>query len=292
VLSLGGVPVRVSALPTGTVTIKSCHHHGCLPESAPYLARFAAIVADATWATPMPIWTYLIEHPEGAILVDAGATPRYRDAAAWAFDPVSRRIIQSFIGLDVREDETVPARLRAMGLHPAAVRSVVLTHQHVDHTGAVPDFPGAVIWTAAAEDAAAGEIGASHGLWRGAGTLIRYVDQEGASGSTELGPSVALTSDGRIQAVATPGHTPGSLSVRILGDEGDIWMIGDIAFTVAGLAAEAPLAGIHTEPPAIRRLHAFFRAQPGTRIFPSHDPDVPTRLAALGRPPAAPPIGE
>jgi hypothetical protein len=35
----------------------------------------------------MPVWVYLVEHPEGVWLIDAGASPRYRDPQAWSFDP-------------------------------------------------------------------------------------------------------------------------------------------------------------------------------------------------------------
>lgn len=97
----GGAPGRVTAIPTGTVTIKRCHHTGVLPESTPYMLRFLAILLDWDWAAPMPVWTYVIEHPEGVFLIDAGASPRYRDPEAWSFDPVSRRLVQSFIRLDV-----------------------------------------------------------------------------------------------------------------------------------------------------------------------------------------------
>ena len=170
-----GRPGRITAIPTGTVTIKRCHHSGVLPESTPYMLRFVAILLDWDWAAPMPVWTYVVEHPEGVFLIDAGASPRYRDPEAWFFDPVSRRLVQSFIRLDVQNDEALPARLRALGIGPEAVRGVVLTHQHVDHTGSVPEFPTADIWTTREEDAAAQSIGAMHPLWRSATTRLRYV---------------------------------------------------------------------------------------------------------------------
>jgi len=279
----GGAPGRITAVPTGTVTIKRCHHHGVLPESTPYGLRFAAILLDWEWASPMPVWAYVVEHPEGAWLIDAGASPRYRDPDAWSFDPVSRRLVQSFIRLDVREDETLPSRLRDLGMSPEALRGIVLTHQHVDHTGAVPDFPGAEVWTSAAEDAAAREIGAMHPLWRSTGTRLRYVDGEGLVREGRTGASVFLTADRKIEVVHTPGHTPGSLSVRLAADGGDLWMIGDTSFTATDLAPGAPTAGIHSDVGAVRQQHRWMgTAVPSARVFPSHDPGVPRRLALLG----------
>jgi len=280
----GGQPGRIIAIPTGTVTIKRCHHAGVLPESTPYWLRFAAILLDWDWASPMPVWVYVVEHPEGVWLIDAGASPRYRDPDAWSFDPVSRRLVQSFIRLDVHGDEALPARLRALGVDPATIRGIVLTHQHVDHTGSVPDVPQADIWTSRAEDAAARTIGAMHPLWRSSTTRLRYVDAEGSRRVGTSSSSVFLTNDRRVEAVTTPGHTPGSLSVRLAIDGGDVWMIGDTSFTADALHPGAPMAGIHTDLHAVRAQHLWLRGHvPASRVLPSHDPDVAARLAALGR---------
>lgn len=278
----GGQTGRITAIPTGTVTIKRCHHGGILSESMPYWIRFAAILLDWDWASPMPVWAYLVEHPEGVWLIDAGASPRYRDPKAWSFDPVSRRIVQSFIGLDVHDDEALPARLRALGFNSDTIRGIVLTHQHVDHTGSVPDFTRADVWTSTTEDAAAQAIGAMHPLWRSATTRLRYVDTEGTPRDDHSGTSMFLTSDRRVEVVTTPGHTPGSLSVRLAVDGGDVWMIGDTSFTADGLAPEAPTAGIHDDVNAVREQQRWMQTHVvASRVFPSHDPDVAARMAAL-----------
>ena len=282
-IRFGGAPGRITAIPTGTVTVKRCHHQGVLPESTPYWPRFAAILLDWAWAPPMPVWSYLVEHPEGVWLIDAGANPRYRDPEAWTFDPVSRRLVQSFLRLDVQDDETLLARLLALGVAPDRIRGIVLTHQHVDHTGSVPDLPGADVWTSTAEDAAAQAIGAMHPLWRAATTRLRYADAEGSRGPEGAGTSLFLTRDRRVEVVTTPGHTPGSLSVRLAVDGGDLWMIGDTAFTADALEPAAPTAGIHTDLSAVRDLQRWLHTHvPGSRVFPSHDPAVPQRLMRLG----------
>jgi glyoxylase-like metal-dependent hydrolase (beta-lactamase superfamily II) len=279
----GGAPGRITAIPTGTVTVKRCHHGGVLPESTPYGLRFATILLDWDWASPMPVWTYLVEHPEGVWLIDAGASPRYRDPQAWSFDPVSRRLVQSFIRLDVRDDETLPGRLRALGVEPDRIQGIVLTHQHVDHTGAVPEFPNADIWTSTTEDAAARTIGAMHPLWRDARTRLRYADSEGAPRADGAGTSLFLTRDRRVEVVTTPGHTPGSLSVRLGVDGGDVWMIGDTSFTARALHPDSPTAGIHTDVHAVREQQRWFQTHvAGARVFPSHDPDVAGRVTRLG----------
>lgn len=275
-----GRDVRVHALHCGTVTIKQCHATCCLPERTPALLRFLAILADRRFVEPMPIWSYAIEHPEGLFVVDAGASPSYNDPQSWEPDPRSRAIIQSFIKLSVGDGKALPDRLRDAGLVAANARALVLTHQHVDHTGTVPSFPNADIWTTRSEDAAASRIGALHWRWRDASTRIRYVDVEGDA--TDLGAAVNLTDDAALTAIHTPGHTPGSVTIRLRTDQSDVWFTGDTAFTADGMDPTAPTAGIHTDMRRVRTLQA--RLQGAGLILPSHDPTAPERLrAATGR---------
>ena len=97
--------------------------------------------------------------------------------------------------------------------------------------------------------------------WRrpGSATRIRYIYDEGAPG--DLGSTVRLTSDGMLQAMCTPGHTPGSVTVRL---------------TAAGMDPCAPTAGIHTDMQKVRVLQATLSG--AGLLLPSHDPGVPARL--------------
>jgi glyoxylase-like metal-dependent hydrolase (beta-lactamase superfamily II) len=273
---VAGRSTVVHAIPTGTVTIKECHHHGCLPERTPAPLRFLAILADRRFHDPMPIWTYAIEHPDGLFVVDAGGDPTWADPDTWAGHDGERRFVQSFIRLDVAEGGDLPSGLTAVGLHPGDVDTIVLTHQHVDHTASVPAFPDADVWTTRAEDQAARRIGALHWRWRPPSTRIRHVDAEGYR--TDLGAAVDLTADQSLTAIHTPGHTPGSVSVRLRTDLGEVWFSGDTSFTAADMNPAAPTAGIHDDLHAVRSLQADLQGR--FLLLPSHDPSVPERLVA------------
>ena len=161
------------------------------------------------------------------------------------------------------------------------VSALVLTHQHIDHTAAVPAFEQADIWTNAAEDHAAAQTGSNPWRWRTPRTRIRHIDTEGhqtPQQDTGLRAAVNLVADGSLRAIHTPGHTPGSASVALTTDQVEIWFTGDTSFTADTMNTSASTAGIHTDMAAIRQLHTHFNRR--GLLLPSHDWDNPQRLAA------------
>src|SRR4051812_22804983 len=86
-----------------------------------------------------PIGAFLIEHPhEGPILVDTGISARPN---------LGRAMGLVFRGLRMDPREAVAARLAEWGIAPGDVRTVVMTHLHVDHTSAMAEFPAATFVT-------------------------------------------------------------------------------------------------------------------------------------------------
>lgn len=276
-------PVRVHAIRTGTITIKKCHHTCCLPERSPAAMRFAAILGDRRFADPLPIWTFVITHPDRVVVVDAGATPDYNDEESWRPDERGGRFIRSFIRIAVEDHETLPAQLATIGLDTHEVDDLVLTHQHIDHTASVPAFPNATIWTTQAEDNAANRIGAFQWRWRSPDTKVRHIDSVGLISNddpTGFCAGVDLTTDGAIRASHTPGHTPGSVTVRLATDQTTIWFSGDTSFTAAKMDPKQPTAGIHTDMTAVRTLQGSLGS--AGLLLPSHDWDNPRRLNDAG----------
>lgn len=283
--SVSGREVRVHAIRTGTVTIKRSHHTCCLPERSPLALRFAAILSDPRFADPLPIWTFVIDHPERLVVVDAGATPAYNDDASWARDRRGGALIRRFIRIAVEPDETLPSQMAALGLNPLAVDDVVLTHQHIDHTASVPAFEHATVWTTQAEDRAGDQVGAFVWRWRDATTRIGHLDVDGAPCADDpegFGAGVDVTPDRSIRAAHTPGHTPGSVTVRLATDQCTLWFVGDTSFTAKAMDPGHPTAGIHTDMRAVRRLHASLRGR--SVLLPSHDWANAERLIAAGSP--------
>jgi N-acyl homoserine lactone hydrolase len=84
----------------------------------------AARCKDAGVLTVMPIYTYLIEHPKGRILVDTGQSYEMRDE-----------------NTIMEEKDTILSRLAAIGLKPDDIDYVVISHMHLDHSGYMNYFP-------------------------------------------------------------------------------------------------------------------------------------------------------
>jgi N-acyl homoserine lactone hydrolase len=84
---------------------------------------------DPKDVVPIPIMTFLIEHPGGLVLYDTGWSKIERSPRAW---PIS-------------DNEMLLSRLSKIGVHPKDVRYVICSHLHIDHAGGLENFTGSEI---------------------------------------------------------------------------------------------------------------------------------------------------
>src|SRR5215467_2531396 len=90
------------------------------------------VLLDREWTDWVPIHAWLIEHPEGNILVDTGETARIgKPGYLPRWHPFFRLAASFQVGA---EDELGP-QLKKAGIGSEEVRTVVLTHLHTDHAG-------------------------------------------------------------------------------------------------------------------------------------------------------------
>jgi N-acyl homoserine lactone hydrolase len=269
--------LNIHDLQTGLVAVKSRQRRGVGSGAA----RLVNTFRDRKWTEPLPIHAWLVEHPEGLLLIDTGETAMTSERGYFPrWHPYFRTGLQEWV---VREDE-IDRRLDEVGVSTQDVRWVVMTHLHTDHAGGLHHFPNSEILVARRE------LEAANG-WRGRlrGYLNNHFPEWLSPRPVDfvdgpLGPftqSFRLTAEGDVVLVPTPGHSAGHLSVLI--DEGDrfICIAGDASYTEELLLEQAVDGVAPDEQRAQRTLGAlltFVRTTP-TVYLPSHDPDSANRLA-------------
>src|SRR6266567_5241936 len=136
--------MRMHAIQTGTVAIKirqmSGRGHGPL--------RLVNTLLDATWTEPLPIYAWVIEHPEGLIVVDTGDTAHTSESG---YFPWWHPYYKLGVRLTVHPEDEIGPQMRALGIAPTDVRWVVMTHLHTDHAGGLHHFPKATLLVSRSE---------------------------------------------------------------------------------------------------------------------------------------------
>lgn len=273
--------MKIHAVRTGSVQVHQRQRSG----AGSGVARFVRTLVDREWTEPLPIYAWVVEHPEGLIVVDTGETSRTAEPGYFPrWHPYFRLAVRA----DVRpEDELGPA-VRRLGLDPADIRWTVMTHLHTDHAGGLEHVMESEILVARAEyEAARGLIGRLRGYlphrWPSgfSPTLVDFPSRPvGAFPAT-----VPLTGAGDVHLVATPGHTAGHLSVLVRDDDHDVLLAGDTSYTQANLLSgrvdgvSSMGAGEDAAGRTLRQIRAHATRRPLVYL-PSHDPDAAARLTA------------
>lgn len=277
--------MKIHAIETGRVNIKENQRVG----RGPGRLRVLNTLVGREWAGYLPINAWLIEHPDGAIMVDAGETARTSEPG---YFPRWQVYYSLAVRLDVTPDDQAGALLNARGFDSTKIPRVVMTHMHTDHAGGLHDFPGAEVMIHRPElDAYSGKLAKLDGY------LPHRAPSGFAPSSTTLddGPylgfeaSKVLTSAGDVRIVATPGHTPGHVSVIV--EEGDrlVMFAGDTSYsesTMLDLAVDGVAPSARDALRTLKKIRALARERELVYL-PTHDPDSAERLAQRTAVPAA-----
>jgi N-acyl homoserine lactone hydrolase len=265
--------MRIHAIETGRVRIKQAQiegrGHGTWRQLQPILA--------SEWADRSPVYAWAIENPEGVIVVDTGAAAHLKSLPRW--HPYFRFAVR----FDIEPEQEVGPQLRGLGIGARDVKTVVLTHLHIDHDGGLAHFPHSRIL------ASAGEIARTSGI---AGAMLGYLPKRWpkwfapeplAWQPTACGPfasSAPISAAGDVIAVPTPGHTPNHLSVVVRDGDHEIMLAGDASYlestmlsgTVDGVSPDETVAAA-----TLARIREFCSQRPVVYL-PAHDPHAAQRL--------------
>jgi glyoxylase-like metal-dependent hydrolase (beta-lactamase superfamily II) len=267
--------MTIRAIQTGSVRIKRSQVRG----SGHGLRRRLRVFTDAEWTDWLPTYAWLIDHPEGPIVIDTGQGRHLLDNAH-SLHPYLRGAVR----FRIETDEEIGPQLRALGIKPRDVKRVVLTHLHVDHDGGLAHFPDSEILVSR------GELHTARGLM---GRVRGYLPNRWPTWfnptaldltAEPFGPFAAsrsLTRAGDVIAVATPGHTADHVSVIVMKEGITYVLAGDTSYNEA-LMLDGQLDGVSAdEATTLATLDALkqMAAERPTIYLPTHDPESAARLS-------------
>ncbi len=195
---------------------------------------------------------YLIRHPKGDLIWDTGIP----DAVAGSANgfggangaPVWKRA------------KTLEAGLKEIGVQPADIKYVVVSHTHPDHIGNVELFPQALLLVQQAEYDWPGPLG-----------VARFKAEHPVK---KLSGDYDVFGDGSVTILSTPGHTPGHQSLLVkLPKTGAVVLSGDaVHFKDNWDNRRVPAINTNAEQTlaSLQRI-ADVMAQTGAQLWINHD---------------------
>ena len=266
--------IKIHAIKTGMVRIKSAQ-----PARKP--GGLTRVLTDNKWAGWLPIYAWVIDHPEGIIVVDSGDTSRTTSDPDYfpKWHPYYRTSLQ----IDIKPHEEIGPQLKEMGIGQKDVKKLILTHFHTDHAGGLHHFPESEIYVS----------GKDYNLARGfVGRLLGYLPDRWPDwfkpiaipfNKENLGPfehSYRITHSGDVFVIPTPGHTPNHISVVVKSDDMLYFLAGDTTYTDELLLKNIP-DGISPKPSktlaTMEKIRNLATMEP-LIYLPTHDEKSEERL--------------
>ena len=236
---------RVTALLDGILPMTTAWFPGSSQDTIKAALAKSGITGDSI---PAPINAFLLQSDTATILIDAGLG-----------------------GLDMMGPGfgQVSAGLAALGVAPADIDTLVMTHAHPDHIGGMLGANGAAF-----PNAELVVTGIEHKFWTDAGTMAQAPEE--MKGGFQLAQAVFGAYAGRLKLVEdgaeiapgvtmelVPGHTMGHAALHIDGGERQLLMVTDAVHSI-DLQAALPEQGtmFDTDPAmaAQSRVRMFDRA--------------------------------
>lgn len=183
----------------------------------------------------LPVMAFLIEIDDGYILYDTGSNPE----AMKGYWPKN---LQEVYPLYQTEEQRLENQLRICGVKPEDVKTVILSHMHLDHAGNLQLFKHADVYVPkedfmyAQTQVRLNSDPTTHGGYVKADMDISVKQYHLVDQDMELAPGVEI--------ITLPGHTPNLLGLVLHLDHQPIILPQDCVYTSEIYGPPAKLSGL------------------------------------------------
>lgn len=222
--------IRIHVLKCGTVMVDEALPYGGADPTLHSQEEIMMAIAGfrgQDHQVMLNVFSFLIEHPKGLILVDTGWHSDMRYDQYEILGDLHYKINKAFLP----KGQAIDEQLSAMDIKPSDLDYVILSHLHSDHVSGLKLVADAkkilvsdIEWEAANGDYA---MAYEASMWKGV-DLQTFPLQD--TGYGPQGKSYDLFGDGSIILVSVAGHTPGLCAVQINNNDKFVLLTGDCGY--------------------------------------------------------------
>ncbi|MEA5051740.1 MAG: N-acyl homoserine lactonase family protein [Oscillospiraceae bacterium] len=269
--------IRIHILNCGSVGVdEAVPNRGVSKNALAYTGLFRARRHRIT----LPVKAFYIEHPKGRILVDTAWDSAVRE------HPIRTLTFPMWFASKpiLPPGEAVDERLAALGVQPEMLDYVILTHMDIDHDSGLRLVKNAK------------RIMVSPDEWRAVHSAqTRYVRRPwkeipltqmrfSADAGAPYGLSWDVFGDGTVKVLPVPGHSQGSVAVRVCAGGTFALLVGDTGYNRASWE-DLNLPGPVFDREKMKRSLAWVAAErkkPGcAAVLAAHDPEEQRSIIEL-----------
>ena len=218
--------------------------------------RFS-LTMDEVSTLELSVPCYLIEHPDGTLLWDAGLSDSLAEGSPHT----------QANGTVTTVTATLRAQLEELGYQPADITYLALSHLHYDHAGNANDFVASTWLVQRPEHEAA--FGDAQGFFDRA----LYAELENSE-TMLLDGDHDVFGDGTVVIKSAPGHTPGHQVLFVdLAETGGVVLSGDLYHFPENRALKRVPTFNFDEAQTLASMDAVedFLMESGARLWIEHD---------------------
>lgn len=214
----------------------------------------------------IPVYCVLLDGPDGKILFDTGCHPQ----AMHGYWPPN---LTSIFPYYYNDNQPLSKQLALADTKPEEIKTVILSHLHLDHAGNTRLFKNAEVYVHKKDFEYAKRLVASSSNPEDHGAYVKSDLNIPTYRLQLIEADCKLTKD--VELISLPGHTPGLLGLMVhLENEGTLIFPADALYTQENYGPPTKMSGIIYDSVAFRASIEKIRAlqeKHNAKVMFSHD---------------------